>query len=494
MLCGFFYVGEKTTMRTYKLMAMSVGLTLVFLFVVSCKANEALGPVHVTPTGVTESLEEPTTVSEHREAVRVPVEEDPVLYGHLPALDPSGRIVIYWHQHTRSHEQLLLSMIDEFNRTNEWGISVFAESQGSDDDLYQRIIEGVEESRLPHAATAHQHQAATYATQGVLVPLAPYVESEEWGYSKDELDDFFPVALTADILPQFGIRYGWFLYGAMEVMVYNEDWLTELGYTGPPTTWDEFAEMVCIASEQPFSRAAGESPGYGYVYNVSPSLFTTFLFSRGGNILNERGTGYTFGGPAGLEALTFVANLMDQGCVVGQTEDYDDRSFGLGQSLLTVDSTSRLPYYRNTVDEGAGFNWSISPPPHTQAAPQMNIYGTSHVMFVSNPKDQLAAWLFIKWMSEPEQQARWTAGTGYLPGRASTADLLADYFAEHPAYERAFAYMTLDYGIESSVAGYEQCREVISKMLADILDGEDIQLQLDSAVARCDAYLEDVAP
>jgi len=466
-------------MRTSKLMTISVGLTLMLLLVVSCKANE------------TPSLEEPTAVSEDRVTVPAPVEYDTALYGHLPALDPSGQIVIYWHQHTRSHEQLLLSMIDEFNRTNEWGISVFAESQGN---LHQRIIDGIQDSRLPNMAIAHQHRAATYAAQGVLVPLAPYVESEEWGYSKEELDDFFPVALTADVWPQFGVRYGWFLYGAMEVMVYNEDWLTELGYTGPPTTWDEFAEIACIASEQPFSHAAGESSTYGYVYNVSPSLLATFLFSRGGNIINERGTGYVFSRAEGLEALTLVENLIDQGCATGQTEGHNDRSFGLGQSLFTIDSTSRLPYYRETVDEGAGFNWSVSPPPHTQAAPRMNTYGTSQLMFVSSPEDQLAAWLFIKWMSEPEQQAEWAKGTGYFPIRASTADLLTDYFVEHPVYERAFAYMALDYATESSVTGYGECREVISEMLADILNGEDTQSELDSAVARCNAYLEEAAP
>jgi multiple sugar transport system substrate-binding protein len=483
----------KTTMKTSKLATMVAVLTLMLLLLASCKPKGILDPTRMTAAEL-ESLEEPTITSGNPADVPSSADYDTALCGNLAALDPGGRIVIYWHQHTRSHEQLLLSMIDEFNHTNEWGIAVFAESQGNNDDLHQRIIGGIQDNRLPNMAAASQHWTATYAAQGVLVPLAPYVESKEWGYSEEELDDFFPAALASDILPQFGIRYGWSLYRSMEVMVYNEDWLAELGYMGPPTTWDEFAEMACIASERPFSRAAGEDSTYGYVYSISPSLFATLLFSRGGNVINERGTGYIFNSPEGLEELTFLKNLTDQGCATEQAENRWDRDFGLGQSLFTIDSTARLSYYRNAVGEGAGFNWGVSPPPHAQATPRMNTYGASQVIFVSRPEEQLAAWLFIKWMSEPEQLARWARGTGYFPIRASTADLLTDYFAEYPAYEKAFAFLSLDYGVESSVAGYDECREVISEVLADILNGGDAQSQLDSAVERCNEYLEDAAP
>jgi multiple sugar transport system substrate-binding protein len=479
-------------LRRY-LTATVVVLTLTFSLLAACKPKEILGPMQMT-TAEPESLEEPTTASEYPADTSSSVGYDTALYGNLATLDLGGQIVIYWHRHTRSHEQLLLSMIDEFNRTNEWGIVVFAESQGNDDDLHQRIIDGIRDNRLPNIATASHHRTAAYAAQGVLVPLAPYMESEEWGYSEEELDDFFPAALAADILPQFGIRYGWSPYRLMEVMVYNEDWLAELGYMGPPTTWDEFAEMACIASEQPFSRAADEGSTYGYVYSVSPSLFATFLFSRGGNVVNERGTGYVFSSPEGLESLAFLKSLVDQGCATGQTESHGDRDFGLGQSLFIIDSTARLSYYGNAVDEGAGFNWGVSPPPHVQATPRMNTYGASQLIFVSRPEEQLAAWLFIKWMSEPEQLARWARGTGYFPIRASTADLLTDYFAQYPAYEKAFAFMALDYGVESPVAGYDECREVISEVLVAILNGEDAQSQLDSAVERCNEYLEDAAP
>ena len=428
-----------------------------------------------------------------------PAEPEPTYdvdtYGDLENLDPSGQTVVYWYQHTRSREELMLSMIDEFNRTNEWGITVQGESQGGYNDLYKNIIAGIPANQLPSMAVAYQNQAATYAGQDVLVALDPYVESEKWGYTQDELDDFFPIALAADYLPQFEARYGWPPYKSMEVMYYNEDWLAELGYDGPPETWDEFREMACKAVEQPFSGATVEGPGLGYVYSVDASRFATFVFSRGGNIINEDGTAYVFSGAEGVDALTFLQGMVNDGCAIEQTEKYGDQSdFGAGRSIFTISSISGLPYYKSVVDEGAGFNWSVNPPPHTTDKPRLNIYGASQSIFVSSPEEQLAAWLFIRWMSEPEQQATWASGTGYFPTRQAAADLLADYFAEHPIYKKAFTFMSMDYGIESPVAGYDECRSAISEMLTAVLGGEDAQTQLDATAAACNEYLEEAAP
>jgi multiple sugar transport system substrate-binding protein/sn-glycerol 3-phosphate transport system substrate-binding protein len=249
------------------------------------------------PTEAPPPTEEPTEVPE---PTPVPLDYDVEIYGDLENLDPSGQTVVYWYQHTGSREELMLSLIDEFNRTNEWGITVQGESQGGYTDLYQKIVAGIPANQLPTMAVAYQNQAATYAVQGVLVAFDPYMESEKWGYTEEELDDFFPIALAADYLPQFEARYGFPPYKSMEVMYYNEDWLAELGYDGPPETWEEFGEMACTATEQPFSGATGEGASYGYVYSIDASRFATFTFSRGGNIINETGTGYVFNGSPGL--------------------------------------------------------------------------------------------------------------------------------------------------------------------------------------------------
>jgi multiple sugar transport system substrate-binding protein/sn-glycerol 3-phosphate transport system substrate-binding protein len=146
------------------------------------------------------------------------------------------------------------------------------------------------------------------------------------------------------------------------------------------------------------------------------------------------------------------------------------------------------------VNEGAAFAWGIAPLPHTTTQPRMTVYGASQSIFRTTPEAQLAAWLFIKWMNEPEQQAVWVKGTGFLPTRQSTADLLTDYFAGNPSYEAAFAFLSMDYGVEPPVAGYDECRPIIKEMLNVVLQGGDAQSQLDMAAELCNETLEQASP
>ncbi|MEA3308250.1 MAG: extracellular solute-binding protein [Chloroflexota bacterium] len=482
-------------MNTRKLFALLALLALLLPLMSACAKPTPEPTVEAT----VEATEEATV-----EATEEPTEEptpepdyDTDIYGYIEDVDPSGQEVTYWYQHTRSREELMLAMIDDFNRINEWGITVIGESQGGYGDLYQNIIAGIPANQLPEMAVAYQNQAATYATQGVLVAQDPYVASEKWGYTQAELDDFFPVALTADYLPQFGGRYGWPPYKSMEIMYYNQDWLTELGYDGPPETWEEFGEMACAATENPFSGQTGEGPVLGYEYSVDASRFATFVFSRGGNIINADGSGYVFNDEAGANTMGFWQDLVEKGCAAQATEKYGDQTdFGNGRSLFTVSSVSGLPYYGQAVSEGADFVWSVNPPPYggDRSAPRMNIYGASQSIVVSTPEQQLAAWLFVKWMSEPEQQARWASSTGYFATRASAVELMQDYIDENPTYAKASTFMGLDSGVESPVAGYDECRAAIAEMLTVVLDGGEVQSELDSTVEVCNEYLEEAAP
>jgi multiple sugar transport system substrate-binding protein/sn-glycerol 3-phosphate transport system substrate-binding protein len=232
---------------------------------------------------------------------------------------------------------------------------------------------------------------------------------------------------------------------------------------------------------------------------MDASRFAAFVFSRGGDVVSEDGTRYVFNGPEGLEALTFLKDLVERGCAMPATDPRGERAdFGTGQVLFTISSTTGLPQYERAVSEGAGFQWSINPPPHTSARPRMNVYGASLAILKTTPQQQLAAWLFLKWMSEPEQQARWASVTGYYPIRRSAADLLATYFGENPPYAKAFEFLSYDYGATPSVTGYDECRSAIEEMLTAVMGGDGpwqdagqgAQAQLDAAVARCNESLK----
>ena len=408
------------------------------------------------------------------------------------SVDPSGQDVIFWHQHSREREEALNEIVQEFNDTNEYGITVSAEYQGGYGDIFNKMINVLNTSDAPSLVVAYQNQAATYQLADSLVDMNSLVDSAKWGLSDEDKADFFPGFYNADVFPSFGNeRLGFPPNRSMEVMYYNADWLAELGFDGPPTTPEEFKEMACAAVENPFSKGVGDSPSIGYQLSVDASRFASWTFGFGGDIFDYENNQYTYNSEAGKEAMAFLQDLFSSGCAAVVSEQYGDQTdFGNGKLLFTVGSSSGLPFYQGSVDEGAGFAWSIAPLPHTTADPVMNIYGASVSMPKTTPEQELATWLFVKYYTSPDVQAKWSVASNYFPVRESVAAGLDDYFAQNPTFKTAFDL--LQYGVaEPPVPGYDFVRDEVSEVMAAIADGADVTEALDELTAKSNEILDE---
>lgn len=65
------------------------------------------------------------------------------------------------------------------------------------------------------------------------------------------------------------------------------------------------------------------------------------------------------------------------------------------------------------------------------------IYGSTYVVLKSTPEQQLASWLFVRWLLSPENQKKWVEVTGLFPLRNSSLNLLNDYKNSHPQWSAA---------------------------------------------------------
>lgn len=246
--------------------------------------------------------------------------------------------------------------------------------------------------------------------------------------------------------------------------------------------------MACAASDP-------DADTYGYEFSVDPATFVDLLVNQGGRMLDNQATAYAFDSAEGLAVLTGLQDLFNRGCAILETErSGDQRDFGTGRVLFTVDSSLNIPQYRNAVVEGAGFDWSISLLPTSLGTPRPAIYGPSLSIFETEPEEQLAAWLFARWFTQPEQQARWARASFDFPVRASAAERMEEYLAEHPIYEKAFGFLAYEPVTMPAVAGYEACRDEINQMLAGVTSGDDPELWLRETVTECNASLEAAAP
>ncbi len=413
----------------------------------------------------------------------------------LPQWAYSGQSAPFWHPYSRDREDVMSQMAGDFNAENAWHVIIDAQYQGSYGTIYQKMLEAIASDNLPGLVVAYQNQAATYQLANAQVDINVYVNDPEWGLSQEELDDYFPAILQADISQQFGgMRLGFPTGRSIEVLYYNADWLQEMGYEGPPTTWDQFREMACKAVQQPFSGGPAGEPALGYEISTDASRFASMVFSRGGDLINADMSAYTLNTPQSREAMTFMQKLYQDGCAGMITEWYGDLTdFSSGKLLFTIGSSGALPYYKSSVEEGGQFAWSVAALPHTTPDPVVNIYGASVSIPKTTPEEQLAAWTFLKWFTQPEQQAAWAKATNYFPVRRSAAEAMSDYFAQNPAYAAAFSL--LPYGkSEPPVACYDTVRMKISTAYTNILGGTDVTTTLAQLEQDANATLADCRP
>jgi len=399
----------------------------------------------------------------------------------IEAADPTGVEVVFWYQHTTVREEALLDLIDEFNATNPDSIQVRGEFAGKYGDIYNKMIVGLQGGSLPDLLVAYQNQAREYHHADGLVDLTPYAESPRWGLSPEERADYVRAFLEQDRIE--GAQICFPPNRSMEILYYNTDWLRELGYDGPPETWEEFAQMCREAHQQPFSRAERPEYSLGYLFEDDASRMATMVFTRGGDFMTADQGAYTLNTPQMREALVLMQQLKQEGFIDLMSEDYlDQREFAVGNVLFVIRSSSGLPFVASAVEEGGmAFDWGVAPPPRVGPDPIVNVYGASISVCRSTPARQVASWLFLKWFTAPAQQARWVRASNYFPVRHSTARELTDLFAASPRYQQV--YELLGYGkSEPSVAGYQPVRRMIGEVMVKVMQGGDV----DALLARLD--------
>ncbi len=408
----------------------------------------------------------------------------PATEGALAGVDPSGQTIVWWHQHSGSREEGLLPMIEEFNSTNECGITLEAQNQGGYDEIRDKVNASIAAGEQPAALiVGYQNDQAFYQLNNALADFNVFVDDATWGLTAEEKADFFPAFFEQSVHPVFdNQRLGFPPNRSMEVLYYNQTWLEELGFAGPPSTPEEFKEMACAATE-----ANGDGTG-GYILRDDASAVASWTFAFGGDVLTEDGTQYLFNGPATVEAMTFLKGMYDEGCAFLFTDGFPNTEFANRRAIFAQGSSSGLPFYAAdiaTVATEKGTEpdvWGVAAIPHTTAEPVMNIYGGDIMITNTSPEQQLAAWLFTKWFTSSEVQAQWVEVSNYFPTRAGAEQYLADYVSENPQWGQALELLPFS-AYEPQLISYTAARDAVSEAFNQIIQGADIQATLDTVTA-----------
>jgi ABC-type glycerol-3-phosphate transport system substrate-binding protein len=326
---------------------------------------------------------------------------------------------------------LLNTLVEEFNSENEWGINVKMESQVNFTNQYENVTASLPTAEKPDLVIALPEHALEWNAMGAVTDLTPYAEDPLYGIDSSDIPFVFwnqdstgvaRIAVPAQRTARF--------------LLWNETWAGELGFDTSPDAPEDFKQQACRAQQAMLKddSALNDFKG-GWLVNTDPMTAYAWLLAFEGGVLD--GSDYRFLTPNNIKAFKYLRELSEARCA-WQAADADPyTAFANREAMLITASLEDLPDVARAMASAKNTDkWKvISFPGENEDA--LIIYGSSYVILNSTNNEQLAAWLFARWLLDNEQDARWVEATHLFPIRTSTLELLGDYEKTHPQWAQA---------------------------------------------------------
>jgi multiple sugar transport system substrate-binding protein/sn-glycerol 3-phosphate transport system substrate-binding protein len=308
------------------------------------------------------------------------------------------------------------------------------------------------------------------------------------------LNDLYPHLRTAGTTPD-GAWIAYPLTQSANVLVYNFTWAEELGFSEPPQTSAELREVACAAAAAN-EEIGGDFAGTGgLVYYPSATNWLHFLYAFGGDELNDDRTAYDFSSQEAVDATMFINEMKDEGCV-WQTESYPNPEQAQRKALITMSSTAGLPYYEAAFEEENNDDeWGFIAAPGPDGQMAVDAFQQMLGVIPSTADQEMASWLFIKWLTSPEIQARWVRASGYYGTQASTEELLADYAEENPVWATGVELAAIGPSEPQTFPAWSAVRSAINDTAAELYNAvneAEVQEILDTLTLTANELVEEI--
>jgi ABC-type glycerol-3-phosphate transport system substrate-binding protein len=209
-------------------------------------------------------------------------------------------------------------------------------------------------------------------------------------------------------------------------LIYNKDHFKNAGIdpNEPPKTWDDlksYSRKLTIDKD-----GDGKSDQYGFYVPAYPGSgplsiwmvlqWSPFLWQAGGEIMDSSESKVLFNSDAGVKALTLWKEIYDDLAFSNYSFTHD-MGLASGSVSMIMDGPWDLPTFRKMKN----IDWAVASLPAGPEGSATYIAGESLAIFKQS-KNADAAWIFVKWVTQPDVQAMFSMSSGYLPVRKSVLE------------------------------------------------------------------------
>lgn len=316
------------------------------------------------------------------------------------------------------------ALVSRFNSENQWGIQVTAYGIGSAQQVFQQSEAGIAIGNGPQIVVAPVEELAYWFKQGHLLSLNKFVQDPNLGLDSKRVEDFHPQFWQQDFVndEQLGIPVA----RDIHFLLYNQTWAQELGFQNSPANVTEFTEQTCAAGASLLQDKPIDNNGMGgWIIDRDDYVLLSWLRGFGISDFPEQETVYEYNQPQTIETFEYLKKLFDDGCAwVGRNPTAYDY-FANRQALFISADLNDLALIASTMQlAGNKDQWVVLPYLSKNNGPVVIPQGSSFGIMRSSKAQELASWLFIRWMIEPDQQNQLANANIDLP---VTQTLLTDF-------------------------------------------------------------------
>lgn len=318
--------------------------------------------------------------------------------------------VTFWHAMGGPLGKALDAMIKDFEKQHPH-LKIKSVSMGDYSALAQKLMGAIAVQNPPTIAQVYESWTTQFYRQNQILPIDSLIKGPN-GLTEADLADIFHVFIEDNTWDGRLLTFPF--NKSVPVYFYNVKLFEQNGIKEFPKTWEEF-RVVCQKLTKD-TNGDGIKDIWGTGGGINAWLFGCMLLQKGGNFFDEKTKTPEFNSAAGVAALQYLIDLVYKDSCQNFVLGYEPQNDFLAQKLALLWGTSvSWAFMRDKMT----FEVGLAPIPKWDI-PKVLTYGTNIAIFrQAKPEAIAAAWEFIKWFTNSENQARWSAATFYCPIRRS---------------------------------------------------------------------------
>jgi sn-glycerol 3-phosphate transport system substrate-binding protein len=412
--------------------------------------------------------------------------------------------ITMWHAEVASNLDTLQKLVRRYNSSqNE--VRVKLAFQGSDEELMTKLVASLHGGELPNVIHVAEFHTQRLIDSGAVTPVQEFIDRENYDLSdiNEKLVKYYTIGGKLWPMP---------FSASISMLYYNKITFREVGLDPekPPKNLEEVRQ----ASEKMLKRDAhGNVTRSGIALDIV-GWYLDFtlaehgdLYANKGNGRESRATEVLFNGPTGQAFFKWWHDMVAEGLAlnVGRNPTFADTLLAVanGRAAMTLSGSAAMRSVLDVIKlgiEGGDWDLGVAMEPGLPGGTGLpGLFARGLWILSAHPQEeQEASWKFIKWFAEPEQQAEWYAGSGWMPANKRAFEMPAakEVQAEYPQFKIAadlyLAAPSTTAALGALLGPYADIRDIVVRAIEEtVLEDKDPVAAVNDAAEEANGVLED---